>query len=217
MNKKSGMILGIIISVLLTVAFATIVALKMNNDKKYEETIIVDKINVIYNEGQYVVNGIPREIKITMSGKEEDVLKAKKQIKEITFDLSNKESGKYTLDVEIDKVSSVDYEISPKKVELTIEAIISRVFDNIRIEAINLAEGYNASLVIPNGVLSVLVRGPSDDINNLTSSDIRVYVDLKDITTIGNHALEIKCECNNKNITIHPSFIEILVNISKKN
>ena len=101
-----------------------------------ESTILVNdsasvlydqKVNVTYNNNSYVIEGLPKNVDVTLIGRKVDLYLAKQLSNgSVTADLSNLKEGTHTISLVYDcPITSVDYKLDPSNVNITIYPKIS--------------------------------------------------------------------------------------------
>ena len=109
-------------------------------------------------------------------------------------------------------------EISVKTIDvnLTVDNIVSKDVENVRIDAINLSENYRVQAIgQENRTVSVIVNGSQEVIDSLDTSTIQAYIDLSGLEP-GEHSVEVKVKGEDTRLTYVPRVKEIKVKISKK-
>ena len=93
-----------------------------------EAEILSDqKVNVIYNEEAYVVEGVPKSVDITLIGRKSDLYLAK-QIgeHEVVLDLSDYKPGTYKVKLKYNhNIDSVNYKLDPSTINVKISKKVS--------------------------------------------------------------------------------------------
>ncbi len=101
------------------------------------------------------------------------------------------------------------------KLSVIVKGIIIKEFqiDNIDIEYINLNEGL--SVVINTPSVDITLSGLEDVLNNINIEDLKVYLDLKDLSS-GIHTVPIQIQDlgNVKEVKIEPEHVHITINES---
>lgn len=99
----------------------------INLTEKNAEIIEDQKVNVIYNEEAYVVEGVPESVDITLIGSKSTIYLATQLGKhEVELDLSKYSAGTYKVKLKYNHtVQSVDYKLDPSTVTVKISEKIS--------------------------------------------------------------------------------------------
>ena len=136
-SKKSSLIV-------LSLAFAIVVFLVVDNKnvkllETNAEVINNRPLTAIYNDEQYVVEGLPKTVDITLIGTKANLYLAKQlPTKDITVDLSNLKPGKHEVKLKYKQsLSSVEYKIDPSVVTVDISIKQSETRE-LKSEIVNL-------------------------------------------------------------------------------
>lgn len=113
------------------------------------------------------------------------------------------------------KALSVDY----VTVSLTLTDTSSEpVKFSVPLDDFNLIEGLNAQPIDEdNGFITVEVQGASSVISSIEKSDIKVYVDLSDVTEEGTYTRDVIVKGSNPLATYKPKRTEATVTVTKEN
>ncbi|WP_138420034.1 CdaR family protein [Aquibacillus sediminis] len=143
---------------------------------------------------------------------DEEVLNELNHISTEAIDLASiSEDG--TMEVNLSPPSDVR-KISPEQVtvELQLQTIEERNLSNIPIEVNNLSNNYSLSFIEPTqDEMEVTVTGASNQIENLSETDIRLSIDVQDQQP-GEYTFPIEVT-GPDNITVDPQFNQITVRI----
>ena len=158
-KKSSVIVLSLICALLLFfVIDKRIVVLSESN----AEVLYGQKVKALYNEEEYIVEGLPKKVDITLIGKRWDIYLAKQYpSKEVTVDLKNLKPGTHKVKLKYEQVlKGVNYRIDPSEVTVTIR---NKVSDKraLTAEIIN-KDKFNSQLVISEVKLnkdSVIIKG----------------------------------------------------------
>ena len=101
-----------------------------------ESTIIVNdsaevlydqKVKVTYNSNAYVIEGLPKDVDVTLIGRRVDLYLAKQLSKgTVTADLTNLKEGSHTISLDYDcSITSVNYKLDPSVVNINIYPKVS--------------------------------------------------------------------------------------------
>ena len=118
-KKSSVIILSLICALLLFfVVDKKIVVLSESN----AEVLYGQKVKALYNEEEYIVEGLPEKVDITLIGKRWDIYLAKQYpSKEVTVDLKYLKPGTHKVKLKYEQVlKGVNYRIDPSEVTVTI-------------------------------------------------------------------------------------------------
>ena len=132
------------------------------------EILSGQKVNVIYNEEAYVIEGVPSAVDITLIGRKSDLYLAK-QIgeHEVVLDLSDYKPGTYKVKLQYNhSIDTVNYKLDPSTINVKISKKVS-VEKDIEYDLLN-EDKLNKKLSIKSVKLdrnSVYVRGSEETLN----------------------------------------------------
>ena len=144
------------------------------------EILSGQKVNVIYNEEAYVVEGVPSSVDITLIGRKSDLYLAK-QIgeHEVVLDLSDYKPGTYKVKLQYNhSIDTVNYKLDPSTINVKISKKVS-VEKDIEYDLLN-EDKLNKKLSIKSVKLdrnSVYVRGSEETLNKIAK--VKALIDLK--------------------------------------
>ena len=146
-----------------------------------EAEIIKDqKVNIIYNEENYVVEGVPDKVDITLIGSKSNLYLAK-QIGDhkVVLDLTNYETGTYKVILKYNhSMNNVSYKLDPSTVTVKISEKESQVF-NLSYDLVN-ENKLDKKLNINSVTLDkseVIVKGSKETLD--TISNVKALIDLE--------------------------------------
>lgn len=146
-----------------------------------EAEIITDqKVNIIYNEENYVVEGVPSSVDITLIGSKSNLYLAK-QIGDhkIVLDLTNYEPGTYKVKLKYNhSMNNVSYKLDPSTVSIKISEKESQVF-NLTYDLVN-ENKLDKKLNINSVNLDkneVIVKGSKETLD--TISNVKALIDIE--------------------------------------
>lgn len=146
-----------------------------------EAEIITDqKVNVIYNEENYVVEGVPETVDITLIGSKSNLYLAK-QIGDhkVVLDLTNYEPGTYKVKLKYNhSMNNISYKLDPSTVSIKISEKESEVY-NLSYDLVNenkLDKKLNISSVTLNKN-DVIVKGSKETL--ATISNVKALIDVE--------------------------------------
>ena len=118
--------------------------------------------------------------------------------------------------VDLDKPAGVKYmSVSNVTVDVKLSSDISNInIENVGISQINLGSNYGVTPVDIDSV-TVKLKGVTDIVNDITASDINVYVDLKGLG-VGTHEVSIIVTGNDPRVEYLPSVLKMKVRIYEK-
>ena len=148
------------------------------------EVLKEQKINVKYNEEQYVVEGLPNSVDVTLIGNKADLYIAKQSSNTgVTVDLTGLTPGTYKVDIEYEQgLSGIEYSVNPSMATVIIYKKVSDT-RTLTYDLVN-AEKLDNTLVVNNVKLSaneVTIRGAEYKIDQVTT--VKALIDLEQLST----------------------------------
>ena len=118
--------------------------------------------------------------------------------------------------VDLEKPAGVKYmSVNNVTVDVKLSSDISNInIENVGISQINLGSNYGVTPVDIDSV-TVKLKGVTDIVNDITASDINVYVDLKGLG-VGTHEVSIIVTGNDPRVEYLPSVLKMKVRIYEK-
>ncbi len=118
--------------------------------------------------------------------------------------------------VDLDKPNGVKYmSVNNVTVDVKLSSDISNInIDNVGISQINLGSNYGVTPIDIDSV-TVKLKGVTDIVNDITASDLNVYVDLKGLG-VGTHEVSIIVTGNDPRVEYLPSVLKMKVRIYEK-
>ena len=116
MTKKSKSTTLLFFSLFLSVAIFIVVDRKIITFSSHSAEVLKEQtINVKYNEEQYVVEGLPSAVDVTLIGSKADLYIAKQSSNNgVTVDLTGLTPGTHKVNIKYDKGSSdIEYSVNP--------------------------------------------------------------------------------------------------------
>lgn len=159
-----------------------------------EAEIINDqKVNVIYNEENYVVEGVPDTVDITLIGSKSNLYLAK-QIGDhkVVLDLTNYEPGTYKVKLKYNhSMNNISYKLDPSTVSIKISEKESEVF-NLSYDLVNenkLDKKLNINSISLDKS-EVIVKGSKETL--ATIANVKALIDLEaaNLTTKGEYTVD---------------------------
>lgn len=91
------------------------------------EVLYDQKVKVTYNKNAYVIEGLPKDVDVTLIGRRVDLYLAKQLSKgTVTADLTNLKEGSHTISLDYDcSITSVDYKLDPSVININIYPKVS--------------------------------------------------------------------------------------------
>ena len=195
---------------------------------KTAEVLKDQKVEAIYNEEAYVVEGLPEDVDITLMGSRSDLFIAKQSTaSKVTVDLTGLRPGTHRVNIEYTQpMGSISYSVNPAVATVNIYPKVSET-KPLSTDLLN-QDSLDSKLVVDKvtpEVSSVVIKGADDDkaINNLNNvATVKALVNLKNINTdeAGTVTLkDVPLKAYNDNgkpmdIEIVPAKIDVKVKIS---
>lgn len=180
-SKKSSLIVISLICALLLffVIDKRIVILSESN----AEVLYGQKVKALYNEEEYIVEGLPEKVDITLIGKRWDIYLAKQYpSKEVMVDLKNLKPGIHKVKLKYEQVlKGVNYRIDPSEVTVTIRNKVSD--KRVLIPEIINKDKFNSQLVISEVKLnldSVIIKGSNITLEKV--STVKALIDARKLS-----------------------------------
>lgn len=149
------------------------------------------KVNAIYNEEAYVVEGLPEKVDITLMGKRTDLFIAKQTSSKVSVDLSGYKAGTHKVNIDyISPSDSIEYSVNPSVANVNIYNKVS-VTKTLTTDILN-QDNLDSKLTVEDiktSVDSVVVKGTDDEnANNSLKkvATVKALVDVGNITETGN-------------------------------
>lgn len=153
------------------------------------EVIKDQKVDAIYNEEAYVVEGLPETVDITLMGNRSDLFIAKQSsTSKVVVDLSGLGPGAHKVNIEYSQpLNSIKYSVNPSVANVNIYTKISET-KTLTVDVLN-QDNLDDKLVI-NSITpetdTVVIKGTDDKnaANSLTKvATVKALVDIDDLTT----------------------------------
>lgn len=184
----------IYISLICAIAVFYLVDHKVISLVDNEAEIITDqKVNVIYNEENYVVEGVPETVDITLIGSKSNLYLAK-QIGDhkVVLDLTNYEPGTYKVKLKYNhSMNNVSYKLDPSTVSIKISEKESAVF-NLTYDLVN-ENKLDKKLNINSVKLDkseVIVKGSKETLATISNVKALIDVEAAGLTNKGEYKVD---------------------------
>lgn len=141
------------------------------------------KVNVIYNEEQYVIEGLPEFVDVTLIGSKADLYIAKQSASNgVTVDLTGLSPGTHKVNIEYDQgLSGIEYSVNPSVATVIIYEKVSDT-RSLTYDIVNNNKLDNTLIV--NGVKlsvdQVTIRGAEYKINQVAT--VKALIDVEDLS-----------------------------------
>lgn len=124
-NQNVVLILSLFIAIIIFICFDQKV-ITFNNQTS--EVLQNKKIDAIYNEESYVIEGLPKKVDITLTGNRSDLFIAKQSASSnVTVNLSNLKEGSHKVKIEYNQpFSSIKYTVNPSLANVNIYRKVSQ-------------------------------------------------------------------------------------------
>ena len=157
------------------------------------EIITGQKVNIIYNEENYVVEGVPETVDITLIGSKSNLYLAK-QIgdHEVVLDLTNYDPGTYKVKLKYNhSMNNVSYKLDPGTVSIKISEKESEIF-NLSYDLVNVNK-LDKKLNISSVKLDkseVIVKGSRETLDAISNVKALVDVEAAGLTNKGEYEVD---------------------------
>lgn len=164
------------------IMFIVIDQKRLTYSESSAEVITSKEVNVSYDEDNYVVEGIPESVDITLIGNKVDLYIAKQSpVNEVTIDLWGLKAGIHNVKIEYDKISEgIKYNVNPSVATVVIYEKVS-TSKTLSIDLLNqdaLDEQYIMEDV-SSELDSVVIKGASYKIDQVAT--VKALVDIKSL------------------------------------
>ncbi len=192
------------------------------------EVLKDQKVEAVYNEEAYVVEGLPDKVDITLMGSRSDLFIAKQSTaSKVTVDLTGLKPGTHKVNIEYMRPNdSVEYSVNPSVATVNIYPKVSES-KTLTTDLLN-QDSLDAKLIVDNvtpEVDKVVIKGAEDEnaVNSLTKvATVKALVDVSSLNnqeagTVTLKDVPLKAYDSNGNsldIEIVPSKIEVSVDLS---
>lgn len=139
-------------------------------------------VNVKYNEEQYVVEGLPESVDVTLIGSKADLYIARQSVNNgVTIDLTDLSEGTHKVDIEYDQgLSGIEYNVNPSVATVI---IYKKVSDTRTLTYDVINENELDDKLIVNGIKlstdEVTIRGAQYKIDQVAT--VKALIDLKSV------------------------------------
>lgn len=187
------------------------------------EVLYSQKVNAIYNEENYVVEGLPDSVDVTLIGKKWDVYLAKQYpADEVTVDLKDLKPGTHRVALKYKQsISSVEYKLDPSVVTVVIYEKMSETRE-LSTDVIH-KDNLDTKLSIDSLTLNrnnVIIKGPSYKLAEVANVKALIDIDNLNKPKVGSQKLtDIPLIAYDKNgekvdVEIVPGKVEATIKIS---
>ena len=179
-GKKSTLL---VVSLLL--AFGVFVVIDQGSNvmiDQYAEILYNQPVTAVYNEELYVVEGLPKEVDITLIGQRRHIFLAKQSpSKGVSVDLTGLKPGNHKVTLKYtQRLKSLDYKLDPSQVTVTIHEKVSQN-RNLTYDILH-QESLDKKLYISNVEIDrsdVIIKGAEYKLNKVAA--VKALLDVKNI------------------------------------
>ena len=176
-KKNTLVFISLIISI---IAFLAIDNKSITLIDSYAEKLYDQKVEAIYNTETYVVEGLPETVDVTLIGRKIDMYLAKQLSNGyITVDISNLKEGTHKVPINYEgNINSIDYELDPSTVNITIYPKASTT-KTATIDTIN-KETLDTKLAVSQVTIDkteIIIKGAEHIIEKV--ANVRALVDIR--------------------------------------
>lgn len=144
------------------------------------------KVNAVYNEEAYVIEGLPEKVDITLMGNRSDLFIAKQSTAKVTVDLSGLKPGTHKVNIEYAKPNgSIDYSVNPSVANVNIYKKVSEI-KTVTADLLN-QDSLDSKLVIEDIKISkdrVVIKGTDDENANNSLKKVAAVKALVDVQNL---------------------------------
>ena len=192
------------------------------------EVLKDQKVEAVYNEEAYVVEGLPDKVDITLMGSRSDLFIAKQSTaSKVTVDLTGLKPGTHKVNIEYMRPNdSVEYSVNPSVATVNVYPKVSES-KTLTVDLLN-QDSLDEKLVVDNvtpEVDKVVIKGTDDEnaINSLKKvATVKALVDVsalnnQDVGTVTLKDVPLKAYDSNGNsldVEIVPSKIQVTASLS---
>lgn len=164
------------------VIFVVIDQKKLIYSESSAEVITSKQVNVLYDEDNYVVEGIPESVDITLIGNKVDLYIAKQSpVNEVNMDLWGLKPGTHKVDIKYDKITDgIKYTVNPSVATVIIYEKVS-TSKTLSIDLLN-QDSLDQTFImedVSSTIDSVVVKGASYKIDKVAT--VKALVDMKSL------------------------------------
>ena len=147
------------------------------------EVLKEQKVNVVYNEEQYVVEGLPESVDVTLIGNKADLYIAKQSTNDgVTIDLTGLKPGTHKVNIKYDKGSSdIEYSVNPSIATIIVYEKVSDT-RTLTYDVVNNNK-LNNTLIVNSVNLSedeITIRGAEYKVNEVAT--VKALIDVEQLT-----------------------------------
>lgn len=172
------------LSLFLSITIFIVVDKKIISFSRHSAEVLKEQIiNVKYNEEQYVVEGLPETVDVTLIGSKADLYIAKQSTNNsVTVDLTGLTPGTHKVDIEYEQgLSGIEYSVNPSIATVIIYKKVSDTRE-LSYDLVN-TEKLDNTLIVNNVKLNVdevTIRGAEYKIGQVTT--VKALIDLEQLS-----------------------------------
>lgn len=148
------------------------------------EVLKEQKINVKYNEEQYVVEGLPESVDVTLIGSKADLYIAKQSSNDgVVVDLTELTPGTHKVNIEYEQgLSGIEYSVNPNVATVIVYKKVSDTRE-LTYDLVNTSKLENTLIInsVELDVNEVTIRGAEYKIDQVTT--VKALIDLEQISS----------------------------------
>lgn len=188
-NKSSLVLISLVLA--LTVFFF-IDTKSLSLAETTAEVIYGQKVNAIYNEEAYVIEGLPNTVDITLIGRKSDLYLAKQlPTHDVSIDLKDLKQGSHKVTLKYKgAIDSINYKLDPSIASVVIYTKVSEV-RTIDVDIVN-QDKLNSRLVVSNVDIDrqeVIIKDAEHKLKNVAS--VKALVDINNLSNPDVGTLEL--------------------------
>ncbi len=169
------------ISLILAVLIFIVIDQKiLNYSESSAEVLTIDQVTVSYDEDNYVVEGIPKNVDITLIGNKADLYIAKQSpTNEVVVDLWGLKPGTHKVDIKYNQVSDdIKYSINPSTATVVIYEKVSSE-KTLSVDLLNQDDLDKRYIIeeVSTDTSSVVIQGASYKVDKVAT--VKALVDIK--------------------------------------
>lgn len=179
--SRTNTLLFISLAIAVTI-FVVIDQKRLTYSESSAEVITSREVNVSFDEDNYVVEGIPESVDITLIGNKVDLYIAKQSpVNEVTIDLWGLTPGSHKVDIKYDKISEgIKYTVNPSVATVVIyeKESTSKTLSIDLLNQDSLGQQYTIESVTSK-LDSVVIKGAAYKIEQVAT--VKALVDIKEL------------------------------------
>ena len=176
---------SVVLFVSLILAFGSFIIIDRERDvamDQYAEIMYNQPVTAVYNDVQYVIEGLPETVDITLIGQKRHIFLAKQSpSKGVTVDLTGLKPGEHKVKLKYSQgLKSLEYKLDPSEVTITIYEKVS-ASKSLTYDILHSDE-LDSKLYINKVTLDrseVIVKGSQKSLDKVAS--VRALIDVRDI------------------------------------